>query len=163
MTITLAEPIRSELARLEDGSRILLLGQRAHTYAPALTELLPGVVLTCQPQDVSLDLLDSVGRSNLAIMSDLQAWDSRALAEQHIARLRDRNTARLLVEQSAQGTQTLTRADCLALGLRGPVTTTAHDTSRNWYSYSIIDYKLSPDWLNADNWANPDRWNRERW
>lgn len=31
------------------------------------------------------------------------------------------------------------------------------------YKYSIDSYKRTPDWLNADNWANPALWNKYRW
>jgi hypothetical protein len=31
------------------------------------------------------------------------------------------------------------------------------------YKYNIDSYKRTPDWLNADNWANPEMWNKYRW
>ncbi|MES1925471.1 hypothetical protein T31B1_09108 [Salinisphaera sp. T31B1] len=31
------------------------------------------------------------------------------------------------------------------------------------YRYDIHDYKTTPDWLNKRYWANPERWDQERW
>jgi hypothetical protein len=31
------------------------------------------------------------------------------------------------------------------------------------YSFSLRDYKTTPDWLNARHWANPERWDKDRW
>ncbi len=31
------------------------------------------------------------------------------------------------------------------------------------YGFDIANYKQTPDWLNAQHWANPERWNKDRW
>ena len=31
------------------------------------------------------------------------------------------------------------------------------------FKYNISDYKKTPDWLNADNWANPQMWGKYWW
>lgn len=31
------------------------------------------------------------------------------------------------------------------------------------FKYNIKDYKKTPDWLNSDNWANPEMWEKYRW
>jgi len=31
------------------------------------------------------------------------------------------------------------------------------------FKYNINDYKKTPDWLNADNWANPQMWGKYWW
>ena len=31
------------------------------------------------------------------------------------------------------------------------------------YLFDIETYKHTPDWLNARNWANPERWEKYRW
>ncbi|MDH3691469.1 MAG: DUF6231 family protein, partial [Gammaproteobacteria bacterium] len=31
------------------------------------------------------------------------------------------------------------------------------------YSFNIAKYKHTPDWLNPKHWANPLRWDKERW
>ena len=32
-----------------------------------------------------------------------------------------------------------------------------------WYEFSLRFYKPVPQWLNAENWANPERWDKSRW
>lgn len=31
------------------------------------------------------------------------------------------------------------------------------------WAYDIARYKPAPDWLNPRYWANPERWNQDRW
>ena len=31
------------------------------------------------------------------------------------------------------------------------------------YEFTLKSYKPVPKWLNAENWANPSRWNKARW
>ena len=31
------------------------------------------------------------------------------------------------------------------------------------FKYNINDYKKTPDWLNSDNWANPEMWDKYWW
>jgi len=31
------------------------------------------------------------------------------------------------------------------------------------FKYNINDYKKTPDWLNSDNWANPEMWGKYWW
>lgn len=37
--------------------------------------------------------------------------------------------------------------------------------SNGWwlFGFRLDSYKRTPDWLNARFWANPDRWDTERW
>ncbi|MEM9605271.1 MAG: DUF6231 family protein [Pseudomonadota bacterium] len=141
--------------------RVLLLGEHASACASHILATCPAAALETLPEDTPLDAIRRVARVDLALLSDIQAWQTPLLAEQSVALLRDHLAARLWVGVSAAGP--VTRADCLALGLRGIAAPVPQSEPRNWYSYSIIDYKRAPDWLNADHWANPERWNQERW
>ena len=29
-----------------------------------------------------------------------------------------------------------------------------------FYAYNISNYKMTPDWLNSENWANPELWEK---
>jgi len=31
------------------------------------------------------------------------------------------------------------------------------------WQFNLYDYKKLPNWLNADYWANPENWNKQRW
>ncbi|MEM7376304.1 MAG: DUF6231 family protein [Pseudomonadota bacterium] len=141
--------------------RVLLLGEQATGCASHILATAASATVASLPTGTPLETIRQVARVDLAILSDMQAWPTVALAEQSIALLRDHLAARLWVGVSAAGP--VSRGDCLALGLRGIAAPVPQSEPRNWYSYSIIDYKRAPDWLNADNWANPERWNQERW
>jgi len=38
-----------------------------------------------------------------------------------------------------------------------------NDKKFGLFKYNISDYKTTPDWLNADNWANPEMWGKYWW
>lgn len=38
-----------------------------------------------------------------------------------------------------------------------------NSTDYGLFKYNINDYKKTPDWLNANNWANPQMWGKYWW
>jgi len=38
-----------------------------------------------------------------------------------------------------------------------------NDIEYGLFKYNISDYKKTPDWLNSDNWANPQMWGKYWW
>lgn len=156
----MSEQLNLHLA-LQDKARVLLLGDDASAMASRLHAQRADLDLHCMADASPLASLHKSERFNVAIMSDIQAWDDWALAEQSVACMRDRLCDTLWVGASREGH--FSRMHYLALGLRGATEPFEQTSVRDWYSYSIIHYKRIPDWLNADNWANPERWNRERW
>ena len=38
-----------------------------------------------------------------------------------------------------------------------------NESTISLFKYNINDYKKTPDWLNADNWANPQMWGKYWW
>lgn len=50
-----------------------------------------------------------------------------------------------------------------ALGLRPLGTYPGNGGGPTLYHFDLYDYKRTPDWLNARNWANPELWNKHRW
>ncbi|MEM6985345.1 MAG: DUF6231 family protein [Pseudomonadota bacterium] len=161
MTTSANNPIETALGSSDQPPRVLLLGAHAQSLGPALLDIRADISLHMRDDTTPPRELATGDRFDLAILSDIQLWQNSTAAAQHIALLRDSMCVRLFVGCGPVGP--FTRADCLALGLRGTVEPLTQSEPRNWYSYSIIDYKRVPDWLNADNWANPERWNRERW
>lgn len=104
---------------------------------------------------------------DMAIVGDaLRRWP-RARGEQLLSRLRDRNAGSVWVvvgPAAKSGDDTAWRqADFIALGFRRAPNT--RELSEDWhvYRYDVHDYKLTPSWLNARYWANPERWDKERW
>ncbi len=143
--------------------RVLLLGEAAHQHADALTAHNPTVQITCLEATTDIATLSLAGRFDLGIMSDLQAWGEKRILEQQLATLRDQLCRYVLIGATPGGVVEFNRADSLALGLKPAASEKGKTAARFWYKYSIIDYKQAPDWLNANDWAHPERWDRERW
>lgn len=80
-----------------------------------------------------------------------------AHSTQLLARLRDQLAARVLVLTAPP--VDLPNTELMALGY-------CHlpDQGR-WvvHEFDLHHYKERPDWLNADHWSNPQRWDKERW
>lgn len=53
--------------------------------------------------------------------------------------------------------------DFLALGFRRDPDAESAAPDHAVYRTSLYDYKLTPDWLNARFWANPEMWDKARW
>lgn len=51
-------------------------------------------------------------------------------------------------------------ADFTALGL---CLVARYENHISLYAFNIANYKQTPKWLNPDDWANQDRWNKGRW
>ena len=39
----------------------------------------------------------------------------------------------------------------------------ASSDSATLWQFNLYDYKQLPNWLNADYWANPENWGKNRW
>jgi hypothetical protein len=76
-----------------------------------------------------------------------------------LAKCRDILTRHFIVV--APDTTDWPAAEFLALGMTQ--TDTANQTDYVVYEYDIASYKTTPDWLSAKGWANPERWEKERW
>lgn len=53
--------------------------------------------------------------------------------------------------------------DSLALGYRLVGSGQTEQTHWQLYEFNIVSYKATPGWLNADQWSNPQNWDRFRW
>jgi hypothetical protein len=53
--------------------------------------------------------------------------------------------------------------DLFAFALNRVNTFHVNDTQYMLFKYSLNNYKKTPDWLNADNWANPHMWGKYWW
>jgi len=111
-----------------------------------------------------LDALEATPlNGRVLLLGDAAQGYQAALLEHQLATLRDVLCKQLWVGVTPGGAVPFSRADSLALGLNQAPTEYGKSVARNWYKYSIIHYKRAPDWLNSDNWAHPERWNKERW
>ena len=98
-------------------------------------------------------------RQRLALVVDTLEHLPAARAQSLIAVLRDRlsETLYCLAEPAAWPPERM-----LALGLR-PLGHYPQPGAPGLYHFDLYDYKRTPDWLNARNWANPEQWNKHRW
>lgn len=92
-----------------------------------------------------------------AVIEELPDSLDKPGAEAMIAQLRDVRVGRLLWLQDADSPWT--EQEMLALGFRH----LDHAGDKQLYGYDIDNYKVTPDWLNPKNWANPGQWNKKRW
>lgn len=107
-------------------------------------------------------------RSQVAIVAaTLEHMDKRE-ASTVIARLRDlySNVVYAAVPIGDQWPELVSHWDngeLIAHGLHPVRQYGVGDKLLSIYYYDIYDYKLTPDWLNSKHWANPHRWDVERW
>lgn len=53
--------------------------------------------------------------------------------------------------------------DMLGFGLRRVAQYDVEGQKSELFKYRLKDYKKTPDWLNASNWANPEMWGKYWW
>ncbi|NND80888.1 MAG: hypothetical protein HKN50_00525 [Gammaproteobacteria bacterium] len=53
--------------------------------------------------------------------------------------------------------------DMFAFALRKVALYKHDDIEFGLFKYNIDEYKKTPDWLNSDNWANPEMWGKYWW
>ncbi len=112
--------------------------------------------------DQKQDIMQLEQRFDVAVTVDaIEQW-GKSEAVQIISRLRDYLSTQfcisiILNEESWQITE------LFALGLHKVSSYQIEAGELSLFKYSINDYKKTPDWLNADNWANPEMWGKYWW
>ncbi len=84
-------------------------------------------------------------------------------AQQLVARLRDLHAKLLWVAVSDGPDSVFCSKDAMAQGMRMVDPTKFGSKDTKWFEFSLKFYKPVPKWLNARDWANPDRWDKDRW
>mgnify|MGYP000721608246 CR=1 FL=1 len=113
--------------------------------------------------DVAESHLDGLPRAALAVVDGASAFPSAAGAVQLVGRLRDLHADRVLVIASRDHGGHLGRQELVGLGFQRWASSLDPDGRRRWYEFDIAHYKVTPDWLNARHWANPELWDKYRW
>ena len=162
----LPEPIERYLdARIDERAPSSLLWVTRADLEPTAAAANSTATERVEPEDT----IGSLGERHfdMAVVADaLRHWP-RTRGEQLLSRLRDRNAGSVWVvvgPVAESGDDTAWhQADFIALGFRRAPNT--RELSEGWtvYRYDVHDYKLTPSWLNARYWANPERWDKERW
>jgi hypothetical protein len=109
-----------------------------------------------------------IRRTQLALVAGTLEHMDKHVGGQVLARLRDLYCAVLyvLVPMGDRWSGLVSRwenQELITYGLRPARQYPATGKPLYLYHYDIFDYKLTPDWLNSKYWANPHRWDKERW
>lgn len=80
-----------------------------------------------------------------------------------LARLRDTYCKQFCVNLVLDADSDWQFTDLLSLGLTRVNQYRSSEAASSLFKYSIDSYKRTPDWLNADNWANPEMWGKYWW
>ena len=104
-----------------------------------------------------------LGRFDFAIVADTLEKLERKESEQLISRLRDMHSKLLWVMVSEIQEDSYSKNDAIAQGMRMVNPENFGAGQSEWYEFSLRFYKPVPQWLNAENWANPERWDKSRW
>lgn len=107
-------------------------------------------------------------RYDICVVANTLERMDKASGGQLIARLRDLLTQRLfIVVPAGDGWPDLAShwemADFIGFGMHLVANYEQDGRQLQMYKFDIGDYKLTPDWLNDQYWAHPERWDKERW
>ncbi|WP_018872809.1 DUF6231 family protein [Thioalkalivibrio sp. ALJ16] len=148
------EALRRHLPRrLRDGRAVLLVAEPAPDGIPdGLEPLAVADFLDAPPQQ----------RVPLVLLLDTLSALDPATGQQLLGGLRDRWADEVLILHRLDDHRWGLN-EFLALGFRRDPDAETVLPDHAVYRTSLYDYKLTPDWLNARFWANPDMWDKARW
>lgn len=148
--------------------RVIIAGptdQPAMEHLPVLLGT-PHATLISAGQLTRQDLVSSASDFELAVvwaelLTDLTIAQSRHL----LAVLRDNVNGIVLVVSGPTACRCASWQLTEMIGMGYRRLPGNRELSPGWavYYYDIHDYKTTPDWLNKKYWANPLRWDQERW
>ncbi|WP_018169440.1 MULTISPECIES: DUF6231 family protein [unclassified Thioalkalivibrio] len=139
--------------RLRDGRTVLLVADTDSQESP------PGV----EQESVAAFLEHPPGpRVPLVLLPDTLSALDVTTGQQLLGGLRDRWADEVLILHRRDD-ERWGLNDFLALGFRHDPEAEAAAPDHTVYRTSLYDYKLTPDWLNARFWANPEMWDKRRW
>ena len=147
------------------------LPQSVLIVAPKLPE--PVLNLSSQAENMKLTHLafesfekstQQLGRYEFAaVLESTFEHLSDHTARQLVARLRDLHAKLLWVAVSDCSGSVYSSKDAMAHGMRLVDATKFGSSDTKWFEFSLKFYKPVPKWLNAKDWANPERWDKDRW
>ncbi|MCH2189405.1 MAG: class I SAM-dependent methyltransferase [Gammaproteobacteria bacterium] len=151
-------------------SRILLLGNVDPAFLDEYVSQKQLINQPCEVVHFDLSQLDKIWdideRFDVGIALNLFEHIEQAKGHQVLSRLRDVLTPQYclalpLSQQSSKSSWQLT--DLFSFALSKVNSYDTDEVSLTLFKYNIEDYKPTPDWLNADNWANPHLWGKYWW
>lgn len=170
MTIdpSICRPELEASLRNRPADSILVIGEGTEHVFDRYRRHRPKVRLTTVS---ALDVGSRIGeleRHDIALVANTFEHLPKAQAGVLISRLRDLCSERLYVllpngEHWEGHRSSWTIVDMLAYGLSAAGRYTVAGKPVRLYRHDLYDYKQTPDWLNAKNWANPELWDKFRW
>ena len=158
------------LVNVAQPERILLLSNHHSDFLNDYVEQKQLLQQHCTVQQLTIDqaaqLSELNERFDLAIAIDWFEHLHKTTGEQHLARLRDVLCPQYcvclpLTKDLAKNQWQLT--DLFSFALSKVADYNIDDKQLALFKYNIDSYKKTPDWLNADNWANPQMWGKYWW
>ncbi|WP_018880438.1 DUF6231 family protein [Thioalkalivibrio sp. ALE30] len=139
--------------RLREGRTLLLVAAPETTDSPPDVEQETVAAFLEHPPDP---------RVPLVLLPDTLSALDVTTGQQLLGGLRDRWADEVLILHRLDD-QRWDLNDFLALGFRRDPEAETAAPDHAVYRTSLYDYKLTPDWLNARFWANPEMWDKARW
>ncbi len=153
------------------GGRSFLAGPSAHSVAECLAERFSDhrFDTSVAPHSAFARFAEGSKSSKLEsyeLICFLDAFTGyRKLQQEHLlSMLRNLLASRILhLELQTADNSHWQLTDSLALGYRRIGSGQTEQSSWQLYEFDIASYKTTPGWLNADQWSNPQNWDRFRW
>jgi len=151
-------------------ARILLLGNIQPAFLDEYVAQKKLIGQHCDITHIEISDLDSFWdiseRFDVGLALNLFENIDQSTGYQILSRLRDVLTPQYcialpLTEQDKESQWQLT--DLFSFALSKVSSYDQSDPKLTLFKYNIDDYKKTPDWLNADNWANPQLWGKYWW
>ncbi|WP_018865016.1 MULTISPECIES: DUF6231 family protein [Thioalkalivibrio] len=148
------EALRRHLpARLRDGRALLLVPDTDGLNSPLDVECTTAAVFLENPPEP---------RVPLVLLLDTLSTLDVPTGQHLLGGLRDRWADEVLILHRLDD-ERWGLNEFLALGFRRDPDAESAAPDHAVYRTSLYDYKLTPDWLNARFWANPEMWDKARW
>lgn len=158
------------LINVAQPTSILLLGEEERDFIDTYLEQKALLNQVCSVTQIKLAELDSLmqleQKFDVCIAINLFEHLDKKMGARILSRLRDVLTHQYCVclpIDNADSDQSWQLTELFAYALKRVAQYHHNGLEYGLFRYNIDDYKSTPDWLNADNWANPHMWGKYRW
>lgn len=158
------------LINVAQPERILLLGDVQPDFLNEYRHQRSVINQDCEITHLRHHELDALNaqsaRFDVGIAINLFEHLDKQQGQQVLSKLRDVLTAQYCIclplgHETEEAAWQLN--DLFSFALKRVNSYRSDNTEYGLFKYNISDYKKTPDWLNADNWANPQMWGKYWW
>ena len=159
------------LINVAQPTRILLIGDCDADFLSSYKEQKQLIQQSCEIDTITSEDINQLWQTqkayDVAIAVNLFEHLEKAKGMQVLSRLRDVLSPQYCIALPTSKTTSNTDwhlTDLFSFALSKVTEYSQTDgTNIGLFKYNISDYKKTPDWLNADNWANPQMWGKYWW